>query len=187
MEAIAANAIGVLLYPLVWAQFAKASHKWQFLAINFLSCSIFAASFALAGTMTPALVSLAAGFTGLAQSALEKNHFAIRTAIALISISIALWLAFPQDAIGWVSVAIFAWVRVAESTRHNVMRVMYIASPAVWGLLALHAGTYSIIPADLLALFFAIRWVVLNLGRNTALQEETGPLGIEAAYKEFSR
>jgi hypothetical protein len=162
MESVAANAIGVLLYPLVWAQFAKARKKWQFLVINFLSCLVFAASFALAGAMTPAWVSMAAGVTSLAQAVLEKKHYLFKQTISLASIVIALMLAFPQNAVGWVAAASYAWVRVAESSKEGTMRVMYIASPAVWAILSLHAGNYTLIPVDVIALILAIRWVVQN-------------------------
>lgn len=187
MESIAANAIGVLLYPLVWAQFAKARQKWQFLVINFVSCLIFAASFALAGAMTPAWVSIAAGVTSLAQAALAKNHHIVRQTISMASICAALLLAFPQNFIGWIAAASYAWVRVAESSSERVMRIMYIASPAVWAGLSFHAGNYTLIPVDIIALIFAIRWVVQNSETKVDVNSQPVALNADTVFKGFRK
>lgn len=106
------------------------------------------------------MVSMAAGLTSLVQSGLSEEHMKARIGIALLSIAVAVFMAPPQEFFDWVVVGIYFWVRIAEAQKETLMRTMFIVSPIIWALIFLHAGAYSVIFADVIAAYLAIKWVV---------------------------
>lgn len=173
MDTLIANAVGIALYPIVWAQFGLARSKQQFLTMNLASCAVFALSFYLVGQTTAAAVSLAAGAASLGQVIFCGRSIFIRVSITVAAITVALLLAQPETLFDWLAAMMYGWVRLAESLRENIMRTMYVVSPAVWIVLIAHAGNYALIPVDLVALFFAIRWIVLKLDGSSKHAAET--------------
>ncbi len=167
------NLIGLLLVPLVWWQFRASKSKTEFLIANFAAALVFTTSFWLAGAHTAALVSLAAGVTGLGQALLDRHHWWARGGLALISIGTALWIAPPVAFFGWVAAFAYAWVRFAEAQHENIMRVMYVISPMLWILIAAESGALTLVPVDAFSLYLAIRWVADRLPRERETSNNT--------------
>lgn len=155
--------VGLLIYPVIWWQFSVSKDKSEFLVANFISSLIFAAAAFLVDAQTAAMVSLAAGFTSLIKSFISNKGMVWRFIIAMVSISVAVWIAPPQYFFDWVAVGAYFWVRAAESQKESIMRVMFIISPILWILILSHAGAYSVVPADVLGAYLAISWVVNRL------------------------
>lgn len=158
-----ANAVAIPILPLVYWQFWRSPSKPTFLLISFVASSLFALSFWLAGAPTAALVSVAGGISAVAQAVLASSGPWARWSVSVAAIAAALWIAPPDGFFAWLAAAAYAWVRVAETQRENLMRVMYIVSPLLWGLIAINAGNLMALPVDLLGFAMAIRWVVSRL------------------------
>ena len=154
--ALMANIIGVFLYPLTYYQFSSSSKK-HFLLLNFVTCILFAVSLWITAQNTAALISGIAGVTSLFQ--INKASLFFKIGIAVISIAVTVWLAFPVTIFAWLAIIIYAWNRFAETQDTYAMRVMFLLSPLAWMLIAYHGGNYTLIPVDAIALFLSLRWV----------------------------
>lgn len=84
---IAANVVGLALYPLAWWQFAGTKNRGEFLIANFLTCIVFAASFALTSQYTAALISTIAALSTIIQKMrIRLWHRWVVTTISAVSV-----------------------------------------------------------------------------------------------------
>ena len=127
-----ANIIGVFLYPLTYYQFSSSSKK-HFLLLNFVTCILFAVSLWLTDQNTAALISGIAGVTSLFQ--INKASLSFKIGIAVISIAVTVWMAFPVTIFAWLAILIYSWNRFAETQDQYAMRLMFLLSPLAWMLL----------------------------------------------------
>lgn len=153
-DLIAANVIGIFLYPIVWIQHHKAKSKKTFLWTGIASSVIFAISFYLTGQNTAAIIALASGLAGMVQITLRKENPVTRTGFAALSIGAVFLFAPPDSYVSWLAFGIFSWVRLAETMPDLWMRIAYLPHPVLWAYISFLTGNYSLIPVDIAAMFF---------------------------------
>lgn len=158
--AVAANAVGLLLYPLVYWQFAGTHTQRGFLIANLASCLVGALAYGLLGVVAATEVSLLAGATSLAQAVIDRESMGLRWALAAGGIA-ACWVTHAPPATFWglFPFAVFVLNRVAESCDHLTMRLLFVLSPFSWVLIALWSRAWTLVPVETLALYTGLRWV----------------------------
>ncbi|MBU2769506.1 hypothetical protein HAP94_25915 [Acidithiobacillus ferrivorans] len=166
---LVANLLGLVKLPLALWQFGLSRSKTEFLLINFGNCLLWAGSLWLTRQDTAAAVSLTAGFSSFFQTLLIRPPLLQRPEYAkwrksgqiivvVVAISIVVCLAPPVGIWNTLPVVAFLWIRGAETLTEIPMRVLSMASPLVWVMIAWHGGNYTLIPVDVIALGSAIWW-----------------------------
>ena len=155
-----ANLVGVLLYPLVYWQFAGTHTQRGFLLANLASCLIGALAYGLLGVVAATEVALLAGVTSLAQATVLGEAKAWRWALAGAGIA-AYWALDAPSTTFWgiFPFAVFALNRAAESCDHLTMRLLFVLSPFSWILIAVVSRAWALVPVEVLGLYASLRWV----------------------------
>jgi hypothetical protein len=161
MDAVWANGIGMLLYPLTWWQYHHSKSKTVFLLANFLACVVNAASFWLTDQATAAAVAMAAGTTSLLQ--IRRTHIIQNLCVAAGSVGVVACMAPPTGMFPWLALMSYAWNRTAECFRESTMRVLFLISPVLWMLIAWNGRNYTLIPADAFAFALSLHWVIRRI------------------------
>jgi Flp pilus assembly protein TadB len=166
---LVANLLGLITLPLAFWQFGLSQTKTEFLLINFGTCLLWAGSLWLTQQDTAAAVSFAAGTASIFQTVLIRMALLQRPeyakwrrsgqiTVAVLSISIAVCLAPPVGLWNMVPVVAFIWIRGAETLTEIPMRVLSLASPLVWAMIAWHGQNYTLMPVDAIALGSGLWW-----------------------------
>lgn len=153
-DLVAANIVGLFLYPLVWIQHRKTKNKKTFLWTGILASVVFALSFWLTDQNTAMVIALVSGIAGMAQIKLRKKTPTVRAVFALLSIGVVFLLSPPDNYISWLAFGIFAWVRFAETMPDLWMRIAYLPHPILWAYISYLTGNYSLIPVDIATMTF---------------------------------
>lgn len=183
---LVANLLGLVTLPLALWQFGLSQSKAEFLLINFGSCLLWAGSLWLTRQDTAAAVSLTAGFSSLFQTllirmALYANWRKIgQIIVVVVAVSIVVCLAPPVGIWNILPVVAFLWIRGTETLTEIPMRVLSMASPLVWVMIAWHGRNYTLIPVDVIALGSAFWWFyrrrqkrLINASTETSLEDVT--------------
>ena len=155
-----ANVVGLLLYPLVYVQFAGTHTQRGFLLANLASCLVGALAYGLLGVVAATEVALLAGVTSLAQAIVLGGTKHWRWVLAGLGI-VACWAldAPPISFWGIFPFVVFAINRAAESCDHLTMRLLFVLSPFSWILIAVVSHAWSLVPVEALGLYASLRWV----------------------------
>ncbi|MDA8119909.1 MAG: YgjV family protein [Gammaproteobacteria bacterium] len=155
-----ANLSGVLLYPLVYWQFAGTHTQRGFLLANLASCLVGAVAYGFLGAVAATEVSLLAGATSLAQAMIRRETTWVRWVLAGAGIA-GCWMvkAPPVTFWGLFPFAVFVLNRIAESRDHLTMRLLFVLSPFSWILIAVWSRAWTLVPVEILGLYASLRWV----------------------------
>lgn len=172
---VLANFLGMLVFGVTWWQWAQAPTKTAFLVSNVASCVLIALAYSLAGSRAGAEVSLLAAATSLTQC-LSRPRPGVRIGIAVIGI-VACWFFLPpqRTLFGVLPFAVFTLNRIAETRDHLTMRLIFLVSPLMWIVIALHVQAWTLVPSDVWALVMGMIWVRRHMTEAPGCVPEPAP------------
>jgi len=162
-----ANILGLFLLPVTWQQFARSSTAAHFLLWNVLSSGVWAASMALTGQGTAALVSLSGAIGSLGQWIFRVEGLVVpqqlnwvgRVSLFIVVVCLVFMWEPPSGFWSWLALGAFAYMRFIEILPQKFLRWLVLASPCAWIAIALHAQAYTLIPGDAVAFLGACYWL----------------------------